>query len=344
MLSKTALDSMYTGLLSNKSSRQVFTVPNLISLNEDMIEILSKEPSVLDLDGPIHICGDVHGQFIDLLRTFQSGGFPPDARYLFLGDYVDRGKQSLEVITLLYCLKIKFPDNIYLLRGNHESPEMTEFFGFLLECKQKASVQVWKSFIKSFKYLPIAAVISNKYFCIHGGISPELTSIQQIREIRRPLDIPEQGMIANLFWSDPDSAVTEYGPNERGTTICYGLNPVEKFLKANKLSMIVRGHQMASEGYDFPFRPNKSCVTVFTASKYAGLCDNKAAYMSILDDDSYKFTVLPSWVPVLEHTRRKDPHPSTPRKRQTNSSYMSTITPSTPRGLSLGLYSPPCRK
>lgn len=315
MITGGALDSLINSLLQNKNTRSIFTCSNVMSLIKAAVPVIAEDPTVIDIEPPVHICGDVHGQFVDLLRSFQCGGLPPDSKYLFLGDYVDRGKQSLEVICLLYALKIKYPKHIYLIRGNHESPEMTEYFGFLLECQQKVNGEVWKEFCKSFRYLPLAAVIGEKFFCIHGGLTPELKSINQIREIKRPLDIPEEGMIANLLWSDPDSTIKEWGPNERGTTICYGLNPVERFLRNNNLKMIIRGHQMAQEGYNFPFGSNESVVTVFTASKYAGQCDNKAAYMTIFHDGNYEFTTLPSWIPVIPLRREKVVHPGTPRKR-----------------------------
>lgn len=141
--------------------------------------------------------GDIHGQFNDLLRLFESCGYPPKFNYLFLGDYVDRGKQSIETISMLFAFKIKYKDNIFLLRGNHESEIINKSYGFLDECKRRFSQKLFKSFNDSFNFLPIAAVVNNKILCMHGGLSPELHSLNQINEIRRPTEIPEKGIIRN---------------------------------------------------------------------------------------------------------------------------------------------------
>lgn len=311
MLSTEDLDSFIEDLLSNKhySKMPVSIVYSLIS---DAVAVIQKDPVVLSLNSPINICGDVHGQFVDLLRVFQSGGMPPDAKYLFLGDYVDRGSQSLEVICLLYAFKIKYPTQIFLLRGNHESPEMSEVFGFFTECCAKATANTWHKFCDSFRYLPLAAVVDEKFFCIHGGLSPDLKSVEQIKKVPRPIDIPEEGLLANILWSDPDGSIQTWGPNDRGTTVCYGPTAAKKFLKDNKLEVIIRGHQLAMDGYDFPYGSNKSVVTIFTASKYAGQCDNKAAFIMIDEGKELKFITLPTWNPVL---KQKKAQPGTPRKK-----------------------------
>ena len=313
MLSTEQLDSFINDLLhlSHRSNKRL-SVVTIYSLISDVNEILKKDPVVLNLKGPLNICGDVHGQFKDLLRVFQCGGMPSDSKYLFLGDYVDRGKQSLEVICLLYAFKLKYPNQIFLLRGNHESPEMSEVFGFYTECCAKATANAWKKFCDSFRYLPLAAVIDNQHFCIHGGISPDLKSIDQIKKFKRPLDIPEEGLLADLLWSDPDCTITRWGPNNRGTTVCYGPKAAEKFLKANNLKTIIRGHQLAQNGYEFPFGSNKSVVTIFTASKYAGQCDNKAAFMKIDIFGNFNFITLPSHNYLLSSSSKM--HPGTPRK------------------------------
>ncbi|VWU50609.1 serine/threonine protein phosphatase PP1, partial [Hepatocystis sp. ex Piliocolobus tephrosceles] len=154
-------------------------------------EIFLNQPILLELEAPIKICGDIHGQFYDLLRLFEYGGFPPDANYLFLGDYVDRGKQSLETICLLLAYKIKYPENFFLLRGNHECASINRIYGFYDECKRRYSVKLWKTFIDCFNCLPVAAIIDEKIFCMHGGLSPELNNMEQIRKIIRPTDVPD---------------------------------------------------------------------------------------------------------------------------------------------------------
>ena len=141
-------------------------------------EIFVCQPILLELEAPIKICGDIHGQYYDLLRMFEYGGFPPESNYLFLGDYVDRGRQSLETICLLLAYKIKYPENFFLLRGNHECSTINRIYGFYDECKRRYSIRLWKTFTDCFNCLPVAAIIDEKIFCMHGGLSPELTSME----------------------------------------------------------------------------------------------------------------------------------------------------------------------
>lgn len=135
------------------------------------------------------ICGDVHGQYYDLLRLFEYGGYPPESNYLFLGDYVDRGKQSVECICPLLAYKIKYPENFFILRGNHECASINRIYGFYDECKRRYSIKLWKTFIDCFNCLPIAATVEEKIFCMHGGLSPDLNSMEQICRIMRPTDV-----------------------------------------------------------------------------------------------------------------------------------------------------------
>ena len=143
--------------------------------------------------------GDTHGQYFDLLRLFEYGGYPPESNYLFLGDYVDRGKQSLETICLLLSYKIKFPDNFFLMRGNHECASINRIYGFYDECKRRYSIKLWKIFTDVFNCLPVAALVDEKILCMHGGLSPDLNSLDQIKKIVRPTDVPEQGNIITIL-------------------------------------------------------------------------------------------------------------------------------------------------
>jgi hypothetical protein len=152
--------------------------------------------------------GDLHGQYFDLLRLFEYGGFPPESNYLFLGDYVDRGKQSLECICLLLAYKIKYPENFFLLRGNHECASINRIYGFYDECKRRYSIKLWKTFTDCFNCLPVSAIVDEKILCMHGGLSPDLQRLEQISRIMRPTDVPDSGLLCDLLWSDPDKDVS----------------------------------------------------------------------------------------------------------------------------------------
>lgn len=165
--------------------------------------LLEQQPMLLELEAPIKICGDVHGQYSDLLRLFEYGGFPPVSNYLFLGDYVDRGKQSIETICLLLAYKIQYPENFFILRGNHESAGINRIYGFYDECKRRYSIKLWKVFSDVFNCLPAAALVDEKILCMHGGLSPELKDLQQIADITRPCDVPDMGLLCDILWSDP---------------------------------------------------------------------------------------------------------------------------------------------
>ena len=148
-------------------------------------EVFMQQPPLLELNAPINICGDIHGQYPDLLRMFEFGRFPPESNYLFLGDYVDRGKQSMECMLLLLCFKIKFPENFFLLRGNHEASQINRIYGFYDECKRRYNVKLWKLFNDCFNCLPFVAIVEEKIICMHGGLSPSLSNMDQLRQVRR---------------------------------------------------------------------------------------------------------------------------------------------------------------
>lgn len=188
--------------------------------------------------------GDIHGQYSDLLRLFEYGGLPPNSNYLFLGDYVDRGKQSLETICLLLAYKIKYPENFFLLRGNHECASVNRIYGFYDECKRRFNVRLWKVFTDCFNCLPVAALIEEKILCMHGGLSPDLHSLDQIRNLPRPTDVPETGLLCDLLWSDPSKDVKGWGLNDRGVSYTFGPDKVKEFLQKHDLDLICRAHQV----------------------------------------------------------------------------------------------------
>ena len=206
------IESITSRLLSLRGSPP----GTLASLAESEIKLLCQrarpillaQPMLLELEAPLKICGDVHGQFTDLLRLFEYGGFPPESNYLFLGDYVDRGKQSLETICLLLSYKIQHPENFFILRGNHEAAGINRIYGFYDECKRRYSIKLWKIFSDTFNCLPVAGLVDEKILCMHGGLSPEMTSLQQIADLQRPCDVPDVGLMCDLLWSDPDTSIS----------------------------------------------------------------------------------------------------------------------------------------
>ncbi|XP_059668188.1 serine/threonine-protein phosphatase PP1-like [Cornus florida] len=256
-------------------------------------DIFLSQPNLLELEAPINVCGDIHGQYSDLLRLFESGGFPPDANYLFLGDYVDRGKQSIESICLLLAYKIKFPDNFFLLRGNHECASINRIYGFYDECKRRFTVRLWRTFTDCFNCLPVAAVIDDKILCMHGGLSPEMESLDQIRVIERPIDVPDQGLLCDLLWSDPDRDITGWGENDRGVSFTFGPDKVAEFLKQHDLDLICRAHQVVEDGYEF--FANRQLVTIFSAPNYCGEFNNAGALMTVDESLLCSFQIIKPW-------------------------------------------------
>ncbi|XP_028780679.1 serine/threonine-protein phosphatase PP1 isozyme 3 isoform X2 [Neltuma alba] len=253
-------------------------------------DIFLRQPNLLELEAPIKICGDIHGQYPDLLRLLEHGGSPPRSNYLFLGDYVDRGKQSLETICLLLAYKIKYPDNFFLLRGNHECASINRVYGFYDECKQRYNVKLWKVFTECFNCLPVAALIDEKILCMHGGLSPDLYNLNQIRALPRPCQVPESGLLCDLLWSDPCKGIYGWGANERGVSYTFGADRVTEFLRKNDLDLICRAHQVVEDGYEF--FANRQLVTVFSAPNYCGEFDNAGAMMSVDETLTCSFQIL----------------------------------------------------
>ncbi|KAF5381359.1 hypothetical protein D9615_008321 [Tricholomella constricta] len=253
-------------------------------------EIFINQPILLELEAPIKICGDIHGQYYDLLRLFEYGGFPPEANYLFLGDYVDRGKQSLETICLLLAYKIKYPENFFILRGNHECASINRIYGFYDECKRRYNIKLWKTFTDCFNCLPIAAIIDEKIFTMHGGLSPDLQSMEQIRRVMRPTDVPDTGLLCDLLWSDPDKDITGWSENDRGVSFTFGPDVVSRFLQKHDMDLICRAHQVVEDGYEFFAK--RHLVTLFSAPNYCGEFDNAGAMMSVDETLLCSFQIL----------------------------------------------------
>lgn len=267
-----------------RGSRVALRKEELLWICREGMKIVKKEPILLEISPPLCVFGDLHGQYYDLMEIFGEVGTPPDSRCLFLGDYVDRGENSIETIAYLLALKINYPSHIWLLRGNHESPDVNQNFGFLEECETRYDIDVWNSFNELFEWLPLAAVIKDRIFCVHGGLSPRLSELSDISRIKRPLALPETGLPVDLLWSDPSSPADGWRENERGASYTYGPDTVDSFLARNNFDLLCRAHQMAENGVDFPFAPVLSTVTVFSARNYCGQYMNKGAVLKIGTD------------------------------------------------------------
>ncbi|OIW27928.1 Metallo-dependent phosphatase [Coniochaeta ligniaria NRRL 30616] len=341
--------------------------PVMKQLCEIVKEVLMEESNIQPVVTPVTICGDIHGQFYDLLELFRvAGGMPGDKnvqppttattvitsddieppteitdpklknkirssasgdgegdttieldssenagnsthaegapavdtssgtdnnRYVFLGDFVDRGYFSLETFTLLMCLKAKYPDRIVLVRGNHESRQITQVYGFYEECQQKyGNASVWKACCQVFDFLVLAAIVDGTVLCVHGGLSPEIRTIDQIRVVARAQEIPHEGAFCDLVWSDPEDIDT-WAVSPRGAGWLFGDKVATEFNHVNGLTTIARAHQLVNEGYKYHF-PEKSVVTVWSAPNYCYRCGNVASIMTVDKQQNTKFSIF----------------------------------------------------
>lgn len=223
---------------------------------------------------------DIHGQFFDLLELFKTGGELPSSKYIFLGDYVDRGHHSVETISLLLLFKAKYPQSIVLLRGNHESRQISQVYGFYDECQRKyGNGFVWTQFCSIFDFFPTAALIDGKIWCVHGGLSPEGSTIDQVRQINRIQEIPNQGLFTDMMWSDPDDG-DGWEISPRGAGYLFGNDVTKKFNQNNGIDLICRAHQIVMEGYKYAFK-DQSLVTVWSAPNYGYVSRNMACVLSL---------------------------------------------------------------
>ncbi|GAM18434.1 hypothetical protein SAMD00019534_016090 [Acytostelium subglobosum LB1] len=253
-------------------------------------EILLEEGNVQRVDSPVTICGDIHGQFYDLKELFKVGGDCPQTNYLFMGDFVDRGFYSVETFLLLLALKVRYPDRITLIRGNHESRQITQVYGFYEECVRKyGSVTVWRYCTEIFDYLSLSALVDGKIFCVHGGLSPSIDTLDQIRAIDRKQEVPHEGPMCDLMWSDPED-IPGWNSSPRGAGYLFGEDIVQKFNHNNNLEFICRAHQLVMEGYKYMF--NETLVTVWSAPNYCYRCGNVAAILQLDEKLKKNFVIF----------------------------------------------------
>lgn len=275
------------------------------------LELFRDEPNLLQLKDPITVVGDIHGQFYDMLKLLDIGGNPDNTKYLFLGDYVDRGSFSIEVVLLLFAIKISHSSTVFLLRGNHECRHMTTFFNFRQECIYKYDLEVYDRIMECFDALPVASLLNNRFLALHGGISPELRTLDDLNRIDRFVEPPKEGLYCDILWSDPvdndqGKAMELFKSNEvRGCSFFFNVEALNRFLRRNELLSIIRGHEAQLDGYkmhrwngnhEFP-----AVITIFSAPNYCDIYNNKAAIIKFdnntLNIQQFNYTSHPFLLP-----------------------------------------------
>lgn len=273
-----SMNDYITLLKSGKilSERQIRTVCETVK------EVLVEENNVQPVSAPVTVCGDTHGQFYDLLKIFTVGGELPTTNYIFMGDYVDRGYHSVETFSLLLCLKVLYPGKITLLRGNHETRQISRCYGLYDEVIRKyGNTNVWTYFTEVFDYLNIAALIEGKIMCCHGGLSPECKTIDQIRLINRFGEVPASGAFTDIMWSDPED-IDSWAINPRQAGWLFGAKVTNEFCTINGLELICRAHQLVMDGYKIWFE-KQNLTTVWSCPNYCYRCGNQASILQIDD-------------------------------------------------------------
>jgi diadenosine tetraphosphatase ApaH/serine/threonine PP2A family protein phosphatase len=275
--------------LSSSTEFPKIAQEQITSLLVDSLSKLRSLPALIRVPPPVVIVGDLHGSILDLVRILQGFGAPPDTRYLFLGDYVDRGEDSVAVICLVLALFCRHPDRLFLLRGNHEFSHINRVYGFRDEILiSYHSDWLWGRFQDVFSWLPLAALVDDGVFCVHGGLSPQLDTVQAIADLEMPIpNYIGKPMISDIVWSDPVDTICGFEINKRGSGQIFGADVVEDFLRRNNLKLLIRAHQCNEHGY-VTFA-NMLGVTVFSSSNYCQLSENKCGVLTIKEDKEVAF-------------------------------------------------------
>lgn len=265
-------------------------------------ESFQNMPNIVNLSVPLNVVGDIHGQFYDLLELFNIGGQVPESNYLFMGDFVDRGYYSLETLILLVALHVRYSSRVMLLRGNHESRQITQVYGFYDEClKLYGDTEIWEECCSFFDYLPLCALIGERIFCVHGGLSKDMQLIDDVRKMDRVQEVPHEGLMCDLLWSDPDEQATSWAMSPRGAGYLFGTEVVSQFLSLNRIEYICRAHQLVQEGYKTMF--NNTLATVWSAPNYCYRCGNVASVLCFDENSNKEFRTFD---PYPEHMRSRE--------------------------------------
>ncbi|TKR72702.1 hypothetical protein L596_020114 [Steinernema carpocapsae] len=266
--------------------RMKYTIPELNRVITDASLVFAQEGTLLEIQAPITVCGDIHGQFNDLVNMFLLLGQPPKQRYLFLGDYVDRGAMSIECIILLMAYKVLYPDHIFLLRGNHECARVNKKYGFMDECQAALpsgqASRIWAMFQRAFNLMPVCALISEKILCMHGGLSPAMETIDDVRKEPKPIRNPFKGVINDMLWADPDANIDYWRTSSRGSGFSFGEEVIYEVCKKLNIDLIARAHQLCVDGF-WTFA-DRHLVTIFSAPSYCNLFKNAGAAMHVNKD------------------------------------------------------------
>ncbi|EAY07672.1 Ser/Thr protein phosphatase, putative [Trichomonas vaginalis G3] len=262
------------------------------ALIKEAMGVFQKMPSLVRIDAPCYVVGDIHGNLYDLIRILSMAKMPPQSRYVFLGDYVDRGQFSYEIVLLLFALQCQYPNDVVLLRGNHEFADVNSVYGFFDEMSAIENGQyLYDIMNKAFEWLPISCIIQNKIFCVHGGISPDLNDTAQIEKMERPIKTCDDKLLADLMWSDPTSETKTYARSTRGLGISYGSTLVGDYLKKNNLLSVLRGHQCVQNGIQKAL--DGLVYTVFSCSNYVDALDNRCGLLFLNQNLEMQFFSLP---------------------------------------------------
>uniref|UniRef100_F1L2P1 Serine/threonine-protein phosphatase n=1 Tax=Ascaris suum TaxID=6253 RepID=F1L2P1_ASCSU len=294
---KETFDELIEQHLKSGCVHHSYTIDSVLEILAQVEKAIEDESTLLKIDVPLKICGDIHGHYCDLLRIFERCGSPIENRYLFLGDYVDRGSYSMEVIVLLFLCKIQYPMQIFLLRGNHEIPSINRTYGFYTEIRRRYNnPDEWpllhRRFNEIFSKMPLAAVVAGHILCVHGGISPSLRNLQQIADIRRPITEPS-GLVRDLLWSDPDASVSGFVKN-RTRQISYFFGEEQLINKLNELNIdcLIRGHQVVN---GFAFFADRRMITIFSATSCHRMYNNSAAIIQVSSALEISFVTFDVW-------------------------------------------------
>lgn len=295
------------------------TLADAIQIVKRAAEVFRNEPNLLRINEQVTVVGDIHGQYYDLCKIFELGGSAANnTKFLFLGDYVDRGVFSTEVCLYLFALKISHPNSYFLIRGNHECRHLTAYFNFKEECIKKYDLELYDELMECFDTLPLAALLNSKFLCMHGGLSPEIQSLADIESIVRFMEPPLSGPMCDLLWSDPHTEISVYEDPDtpefqhngvRGCSYFYSYNAVQRFLDRNNLLSIIRAHEAQFEGYQMLKKIDAtvfpSVITVFSAPNYCGTYGNKGAVLrfqnNLLNIRQFSSSPAPYWLPNFQN-------------------------------------------